>query len=450
MKQKYPYLISCDWLQVYCHLQVGFNFQEFKTSNYTIKRVPHGTKVWKDLYEIYENSNISNTGQKRLFLLIACTPYSSALNKQACVIKVENPYLYEYGYLQRLFHFITEIKASYKGITRLDLAYDCNKYYNGLKPDTLYWNYVYNKILKVGNSKKYSANLDQGYTLKKRTKKQKTGTIKTTYSHKGEFNRHTFQSVRWGNRGSGVVTTLYNKTIELKEVKDKPYIRNCWKELGMANDDKNPVWRLEISLQNRGKGLKDTVTGEYFDIGVSEIANQIQLENLFLTFAEKYADFAKREKQNKTEHITPIKLFCAEYDRCQLKPRQNRYESTPTQICKVVRNNIDKLINAIETEEFTPTDQQSVAVLKRASDIYADRYNDLTFIERKTAQTKVESKERKRYKRKLDTLFALLPDEPEEVLMSMIEHEENLELQALLDLENKYNDYGDEDNIVSR
>lgn len=450
MKVKHPYLISCDWLQIFCHLYQGFDFDTVISKNYIFKKVPHGTKVWKNLYEVYERPEISSTNKKRLFLLVACNPYSSALNPRSSVIKVDNPYLYEYDYLQRLFRFIVEIKAEYKGITRIDIAYDCNKYYNGLKPDTLYWNYVYNKILKVGNTKKYSANLDQGYTLKKRTKKQKTGQEKTVYTHNGDFKRHTFQSVRWGNRGSGVVTTLYNKSLELKEVKDKPWIRNCWKEMGIIDDEKTPVWRLEISLQNRGKGLKNDKTGEYFDLGISEIATQAQLENLFLAFANKYAEFAKREIINKSERITPIRIFCNELDQFHLKPRQNRYNESPTQTCKVVRNNIDKLITSIETTEFIPKNQMAIPVLKMASNIYAERYHDLEFEERRRQKEKTLLLEKKVYKQKLDKLRALFPDENEDILISMIEFQENAELSELLSLENRYNDYGDENDIINR
>lgn len=52
-------------------------------------------------------------------------------------------------------------------------------------------------------------------------------------------------SQSWGHKTSNVKWKLYYKTKELKEVEDKPYIRDAWLAAGL---DPLDVWRLEVSI----------------------------------------------------------------------------------------------------------------------------------------------------------------------------------------------------------
>lgn len=62
-----PYAISVDWLQVYCFVD-NPNIEEFTplfSSQFDIVKLPHGTRQFKNVYEIYtvdrEEDNPKNT-----------------------------------------------------------------------------------------------------------------------------------------------------------------------------------------------------------------------------------------------------------------------------------------------------------------------------------------------------------------------------------------------------
>lgn len=66
-KQVQPYAISVDWLQVYCFVD-NPNIEEFTplfSSQFDIVKLPHGTRQFKNVYEIYtvdrEEDNPKNT-----------------------------------------------------------------------------------------------------------------------------------------------------------------------------------------------------------------------------------------------------------------------------------------------------------------------------------------------------------------------------------------------------
>lgn len=58
-----------------------------------------------------------------------------------------------------------------------------------------------------------------------------------------------WNSLAWGNLKSMVGTKFYNKTMELKEKSDKPYIRQAWQKYHLV-DDSQDLWKIDR------KGLK--------------------------------------------------------------------------------------------------------------------------------------------------------------------------------------------------
>ena len=80
----------------------------------------------------------------------------------------------------------------------------------------------------------------------------------TSYGTAGRTN--TFSYLRYGSRSSRISTYLYNKTKELNEEHDKPYIRDMWRENGWLGDQN--VWRLEFSVKGREMKFIEKDTGE--------------------------------------------------------------------------------------------------------------------------------------------------------------------------------------------
>ena len=58
-KQVQPYAISVDWLQVYCFVD-NPNIEEFTplfSSQFEIIKLSHGTRQFKNVYEVYTTDN---------------------------------------------------------------------------------------------------------------------------------------------------------------------------------------------------------------------------------------------------------------------------------------------------------------------------------------------------------------------------------------------------------
>ena len=141
-----PYVLSIDWLQVSVLLSEHFVADGTNCWGYTTERKATGSKVWKDIFVVYDNEGVE-------IGTLACHPHSDALNKMSGVLKYSNDLLYEADAVDRAFAAIKFLGLSYRGITRLDLAYDCNELFNGLQVESLVRGYLNGKYVKRGQNK---------------------------------------------------------------------------------------------------------------------------------------------------------------------------------------------------------------------------------------------------------------------------------------------------------
>ena len=141
--------------------------------------------------------------------------------------------------------------------------------------------------------------------------------------------------MRWGSKGSDIGAYAYNKSLELREVKDKPWIRETWEKAGLidafnetewaklSEKEKQrkieqgdvqalietPVWRFEISIKAHGKDLLDIKTGELFKLDINYFETQNAVENLFYTYAAKVFDFRMSTGQTTIRNYPSLKIF---------------------------------------------------------------------------------------------------------------------------------------------
>ena len=148
-------------------------------------------------------------------------PKSKILKHNLLILKVNNKFLYSQQFRAELDNLIEFLELKFNNVTRIDYALDFQFLRAGLTGTRF--------MELLGNNK-----IDLKY------KGKKTIIYPTEHSKPPEY-------VRFGNHSSEFNIYIYNKTKELQEQKDKPYIREQWKNCEFLKNF--PVFRLEISFK---------------------------------------------------------------------------------------------------------------------------------------------------------------------------------------------------------
>lgn len=326
------YCISIDWLQVCCYasdlckLTESIYFVAREGCPFIITDTNTLTRSFSKLYHVlYRHGSDWHKCAE-----IQAIPRSGILDKRLVLVKLDNRYLYHEGAIKMLYDVCSLFSLEIKGLSRLDLCYDCNYFHGGLNPAELIQDFV---SYDLG---------DERYLHKERTHK---------YTVTGERSAKAvskFQYIRFGSRKSPVTTYIYDKSLELWEVKDKPWIRETWERNGLVNSDTVHVWRSEISIKADGKDLLNMGTGELFRLSPRYLEAQEQIEKLFHFYAAKCLSFTRQGTAKRVRDFEKVVLF----------------ENSPEITCKPI-----KVCNNADTGK---TERMCANVLDKLSCRYSD------------------------------------------------------------------------------
>lgn len=311
------YCISVDWLQVYCRgnypIEGTYQLSPYQGCDPVVPQVTIcldnlRTPIFDYVFKIsYKEIEIAT--------LMAC-PKTQLMPHDAISIKLHNRVLYSARYVTLLYQVCEALHITIQGITRIDLCYDCNEI-NGYKnvADFL-MDYISKKPGKKGHirrkgSARFSCNGSRDW-----------------------YNEAKITSMRWGSMASDIGAYCYDKTLELLEVKDKPWIREMWemngiqyeysKELGELSADEiendselqtlnkyvvKHVWRFEISIKAKGTNLLNIATNEMFRLSPNYVENQEDIERLFRNYAAKVFDFRINTGQKNVRFYKKMEIF---------------------------------------------------------------------------------------------------------------------------------------------
>lgn len=269
---------SVDWLQMFCSVPKA------KEPDW-IERTSSQSDMWGNhrTYKIVEPQHFIKGYEWQREVLykqytiatIACHPVDERHRKDGGAIKLANAVLYVSDWYFILTDVLGVLGWHPLNITRVDLAADFNFFMGGLDPSTFLRKYVCKQkasYLRIG-SNKFAV-----YGIK-------------------DMRCTIFDSIRWGSRQSGVSVYMYNKTKELTEKKDKPYIREAWKKADLSST--KPVWRVEISITSQGLGLKDMYSHMVHNLFVDEFRDANMTRDMFKVYAAKYFRFVKTDPKAK-------------------------------------------------------------------------------------------------------------------------------------------------------
>lgn len=287
------YCISVDWLQVCCYsnnlayLLNNDYYNKVDSLPYWLELQPLETRNFARFIRVH--TKVGNDW--RYCADILAVPRSTMLNSNIVLVKIHNRFLYSQNYIKLLYNICATFKLSIKGLTRLDLCYDCNSFHNGLKPHKFIKEFV-------------TAEFDSPRYIYKVGAKQFR-----VYGGKSVSSATKFSGIEFGSGKSSKRCYIYDKTRELEEVKDKPWIRQYWQENGLISDAKTHVYRAEISIKCDGMDLLNMSTGELFKLSPEYLKSQPAIEKLFHFYAARMFRFHRKGKHTRVRDYDRIELF---------------------------------------------------------------------------------------------------------------------------------------------
>lgn len=283
-------IVSIDWLQFFC------DFSDFVPAlPYVYEVLDVHARVWS------ECGVLSVCG--RPLAHISRAPYSSVICPTSGVLKIDNAVLYMANAVDVIENLLATNHIRILSLTRIDICGDFTRICNQ-QPGEVIRAILSGKWLRVGQSRFYGRGEDLWKLRGIRQVSAHCWCAENSFEFLGSANTaERFTYLRYGSRSSEVCVYLYNKSLELRQVKDKPYIRRLWDE------ETRDVWRLEFSLKGKHvchieremrRGLPTKWQGYFCPLVRSVV---------YSALCQKYFDIRENTKQVRKDREKRVTLF---------------------------------------------------------------------------------------------------------------------------------------------
>ena len=228
--------VNIDWLEVHCYEPVNnpHTSEYYRDMGYICVDREYGTRVYHEMFTIYDN-------QYNPLIEIRRNPKSQGEmgihSPNMCHIRLCNRSCYFDTAAIWFQSFLNQHQYDHIRISRIDICHDFERFDSGDYPQKFIDRYMKGKYAKINQSELRAYGKDR-------------------------WDSRTWTSLSWGSAKSSISTKLYNKTKELTEAKDKPYIRQAWYQSGLIDNPINctigqgdtmrkpDIWRLEFSIRS--------------------------------------------------------------------------------------------------------------------------------------------------------------------------------------------------------
>lgn len=285
--------VNIDWLECYC-LESADNFPHdaayFTAKGYFVKVRDYGTRQYCEMFTVCDSDGED-------FIEVRRKPVSGSLAQKvrgifspySCHLRLSNRYCYHEQAVDLYADFLYKHGYTVQRIFRIDIALDFEKFDDGTDPNDFMLRYLKHRYTKINESEISAHGHDT-------------------------WGRRIWNSLSWGNPRSMVSTKFYNKTLELKQKKDKPYIRYAWMQSELVSDwvnlvKVNPdgsayqpiIWRVEFSIKSSAKGWariepQDGSNEEWIENTLDCYDTREKLLQCFASLARHYFHFKKYEE----------------------------------------------------------------------------------------------------------------------------------------------------------
>lgn len=237
--------VNLDWLEVYAHESPDSYPHDaafFMNRGWEVVVRPYGTRVYDQMFTLYDRDHEPLLEIRRLPAGAFDPGKLCILDPYSCHIRLHNRTCYREDAADFLQAFMVKYGFDFQRISRVDICLDFTRFDRGDDPGIFLQRYMAGRYSKLNQANISAHGLDQW---------------------DGRF----WNSVSWGARSSMVQTKFYNKTKELREGRDKVYIRQAWALAGLVDDFQTlikrkadgteytpDVWRVEFSVMSSVKG----------------------------------------------------------------------------------------------------------------------------------------------------------------------------------------------------
>lgn len=218
--------INLDWLEVFAEepTNIDLDVSFFSYRGFIVVDRGYGTRMYAQMFTIYSGGEP--------FIEIRRKPLSvksegGIFSPKACHIRLSNRVCYCERPIDTMRSFLVEFGYEFRGISRIDLCLDFERFDEGDNPSEFIRRYIAGKFSKINQS-----------------------IAKARWED--TWDNRTITWISWGLPSSMVSTKIYLKSRELANVGDKPWIRQAWCESGLIEKadvvDKD-IWRVEFSIK---------------------------------------------------------------------------------------------------------------------------------------------------------------------------------------------------------
>lgn len=346
--------VNIDWLEVFC-IEPTLEPRDptyYERLGLEVEVRNYGTPQYRQMFTV--------KWQKLPFIEVRRDPYSlrregGIFEEGACHIRLSNRFCYAYNPISLLRAFLITHGYEYRSISRIDLCCDFQEFQNHYSVQNFIKGYIRGSIWKINQPKLAAHGTDT-------------------------HDDRVWNSLKWGSPASPVNTKLYNKSLELKEVQEKPYIRECWAKAEF--NPALPVWRIEFSISSDVKGLVlSHKSGEdvWADNTLTAYDTKDKLWEMWRYYASKYFHFKKkvrtREGTFQRKDRCPD-VRCFDYNDMEFVANPKRVTS------QQAANRMDKIMLNRLKELYKTTDLDEV---REAASILEGYYSAELFFGRKKA-----------------------------------------------------------------
>lgn len=240
-----PRCVNLDWLEVYCHessQDYPHDASWFMNHGWEVHARAYGTRVYDEMFTLMDADHEPLLEIRRKPAGAFDAVKRTILDPYSCHIRLHNRTCYRDDAADLLQAFLLKYGYTFQRISRVDICLDFERFDRGDDPAVFMRRYMAGRYSKLNQANIAAHGRDMW---------------------DGRF----WNSVSWGSRSSMVGTKFYNKSLELREGRDKVYIRQAWALSGLVDDYvtcqkrkrdgtiyRPDIWRVEFSLKSSVKG----------------------------------------------------------------------------------------------------------------------------------------------------------------------------------------------------
>lgn len=298
--------VNIDWLECFCledSLTYPHDADYFRRAGWSVREREYGTPMYHEMFTL-----LNSFGEEEIEIRRRPKSDKRELNglfdPYCCHVRLCNRTCYYNEAAKFMQQFLDRHGLHYQRIARIDICLDFVRFDFGDWPDRFMRRYMQGKYAKINQ-----ANISAHGT--------------------DAWDGRTWNSVSWGAPKSMVKTRFYNKSLELKQVHNKPYIRQAWKACGLVDDDitfekiqpdgktqKVDVWRVEFEIKSGTRNwfvISEDYTRKNKPLSIRNdlnvYATRADIYRVFISLCRHYFHFKKYRDGVRKDRCPDKQLF---------------------------------------------------------------------------------------------------------------------------------------------